>query len=339
MNEGRSEEGRVAVVEGSRRSRMDELTTDQLFWLGRELVLRKSGGDVSRALLTRAGQQGHEEAHWLASKHNAGNNCVYFDEDSPLDLVYLGFYCHSPSAGDGGGAFAEEHVRRIAKFANETGHGLALYVWSRLTETTKDRQVLLDRAVRAGEPYAHRQKGNDQNKHYAILGIHDPLLSPYRFASERFVYCGEFDGTFLGRFPRLAEDPAVVAMFTRSALLKGYAPGSLLNDTWLNMVRDDVMYAVGKEADDAESIFEKHPFGDALARSISFYRTVSGVCRRAALCAVWCFRRRLGRDVATIIAKLIYASRSSPTNRWLRVVDMTNGWPDVHPKKQKMNGS
>jgi hypothetical protein len=59
-------------------------------------------------------------------------------------------------------------------------------------------------------------------------------------------------------------------------------------------------------------------------RLVAFYKSTVDACRRAALCTFWCFRRRLGKDIATIISKMVYASLDVPED-WTETGDRLDG--------------
>lgn len=69
-------------------------------------------------------------------------------------------------------------------------------------------------------------------------------------------------------------------------------------------------YLVGKEMEGYEELWEPgvHPHPNYL-KAIQFYLTVRSEARRAALQSIFGLRPVLGRDVAIMIGKMVYALR------------------------------
>jgi hypothetical protein len=73
-----------------------------------------------------------------------------------------------------------------------------------------------------------------------------------------------------------------------------------------------VMYLLGKELDGYADLYSADQRVDDsrdCAEMIAYYRTVCYACRQVALYVVHHFRHRVGRDVARIIGRLVYATR------------------------------
>jgi hypothetical protein len=80
-----------------------------------------------------------------------------------------------------------------------------------------------------------------------------------------------------------------------------------------------VYFNAGRELADYDEFFprfdqEEH---DAVQPAIKFYMKIVDAAKISALCTYWIFKPILARDVATVIAKMVYESRSDPLI-WVR---------------------
>jgi hypothetical protein len=318
----------------SRRSRISELTADQLFWLGRAHLFNQSL-QKAHELLQVAAERGHEEATWLLGHFGVSDLSVchvQFDTHANVSSHReLGYYVyvstmqmadaqHYPDWGN-----LRPHVRRIVAEEKERTP-LGTYACARLglTGTTTLRATLMREAAQRGEPMAKA------SVHWLPLaeGAPDRRIDMVREAAECYVtYALVYALRSKAKDNYYNNKDTELAFWALRDALLGSSDkrgnGIQYARKCASDVRGDTdaLYLMGKELDGYRELYPPIDYGQWRRGSewerdlVSLYRRTMHACRRSALFVVLSFRLLMGRDIAGIIAKKVYATRCD-TQAW-----------------------
>jgi hypothetical protein len=314
----------------SRRTRADDMTADDLFYLGRAQFFAFSPGDAIAALRAAAAK-GHEEAAWLADQISLPAIKRFLDFSCRVrSAAYRGYaalYAISGASGMEGYDWDKRARDELAQAMSDGGiaEGFALYVYTLLHGKQMDYS-LTRQAADLGEPLACSYMFFFKQE----IGLE--LVRQYcRRAVSRYVFERLFS---THRGVHIVDD---MVLRLRCSLFQG----ELEQEEWQSCfarATDDEKYALGKEFADAHTLYTRGlrfivddeyaryrhwGIGSCYAKQMTtLYRHVSHACRRMSLFIVWCLRRyqvhpklTMGRDIATMIGKMVYRTRSD-TELW-----------------------
>jgi hypothetical protein len=305
--EKKMNESEVNDNTASRRLRSDEMTGEQLFWLGRALFFSNQEYYVVHRVLSLAALKGSDDAQWLLGRihlrasggRGAGLNVA--DQD-PRAVAY--FYMRELRV-------QSHHL--AAPLLQQTGLGKVILA-NRGSRGDKIR--LLSEAAAEGEPVA-----------FALLAMCDlgqteaQKSARKKYAADRYEFCGILNES-------LKREELILTI--RRNLVYGLCLESTYGTDYDNRGLSDLalwttggVCVIGKELDGCEEIYgsalHSNVDSELFAKEcIRAYRGVTHACRRACLCTVFCLRRPLGRDVATMIAKMIYRETRHDMEMWSR---------------------
>lgn len=312
-------------------SRKDSyLSAEYLFGIaqGKFLVGDNNIATIIR-LLEAASMNGHEEATWLLNKiknslvnwsdfpglSEAWNIHLFEGDKSPRALGYLAAFHNSA-----------EVIRLYAEPAAKAGDPLAQYIMGGFsTDTTSINYLKLSAA---------------QGCHRAamfLLAMREHLRGQkVPIEESKMVYLKAAEGGYDSAMAELAsayhESPSQENLMqeakwmTRSVICRNHKDDRRLNyyldhngfPTSSGIKRSlEMDFTIGRELE-AHQFFEQYRFGTAQAirRCCEVYRQISATDRRRALLSYWCLRSHVYRDVAVMIARLVYASRETDPCAW-----------------------
>jgi hypothetical protein len=283
----------------SRRSKLKDTPTDELFYIGREYVFKFLGQTSANeaqlhhgvVLLGEAADRGHEEAAWLKGRlqtwfdrPDANAQSVVLPGTSVRELSYL---LALQTERLGVGVYVngvKSKTALISCLAAE--NALAHYVYAKHLDTIRantDSSVMYYTAAAKGEIRA-----------IGHLAVRRGWLRPT---------------IGLAQQQTRIENNVTLAKY---CLLRGAsycAFNDLVNES------DGMKYALGKLLDGCNAIYSQTELDRIDMVCVTLYREQSHACRRSALCTLWCLRdmhigkQRVGRDVARLIAQWVYATR------------------------------
>jgi hypothetical protein len=296
---------KTKMEEGSRRSRVASTSAEELFFIAREgvvrqmctrLILRVCELGPAMVLLREAAARGHEEARWLLRKLGAWKRIltyhVFASRRTPREMAYFAR------------TNTKNHVEWVKKAALK-GDAMAQYSCGDYYQGWYEEKALkwLALAATQGERLALEAlkvvPATRYNVEYAQSSGRDAVwLDAHLCERLRTLLTLGSSETILSvcEFAIVTTDH-VPLRFVLGRMLDGH---------------EDLYGTVLADQDYTRRRYQHIPL------LISVYRAAWNACRRAALCTVWCFRRRLGRDVATeIIAKrLLFWRRALDCEVW-----------------------
>ena len=308
-------------MEGSRRSRIDSTSTEDLFWLGRRHLFFYGWRDrrgIALALLRFASARGHEESTWLVGQLEKPTELM-FSGDSPRELAYRShhnFWGHRIRDDS-----RQDAYHLFARRAADAGHPLAQAVFAIVAVERGSEQwhCLLEASSKGGEPLAHIELSEVNHVENLFSAAQDEHA---RQAALRF----ECSAWSIILQETNCKDRKEVAFWRLRTFLVTYDPRICVQEDNVTRLRElcksrrpVVMYALGKELDGYNELYgtipeiNKCPECTAM---VTCYRTVLHACRSAVLCVVHLFRHLVGRDVAKMIAVRVFATRTD-VHAWI----------------------
>lgn len=308
------------------------MTADYLFTLGQYYLLDEDIGSAIR-FLRLANAKDHEEATWLISlidqtpfieTENGYNEIVHWcrslfdNDDSDRALCYRLW-------------FDTVLDLELSKYAADTGNAVGQYHYYMLSyrrENPKDL-IYLEKAAAQNFP-----KAIEELAKRTWSKIHNIDLRSRR--AELFLRGAELGNFFcIKKISELyakitdpsKEDKINAAKWICRSYIWGDRSVNFADD--LNLIGsrlnlnyiDNIYYyfTVGREADGYDEffpIFNEKEY-DALCEASRYYRMILSAARESSLCTLWTLRPILSKDVATVIAKMVYDSRLDPMV-WIR---------------------
>jgi hypothetical protein len=214
---------------------------------------------------------------------------------------------------------AREYLEIVKRAIDSQTTGLALHVYGQLFRCTSDMDnwwYWTSKAAEHGEPLAAATMAKDFWDRGDVT-----LAQEYGFRALKHFVAPSWllDMFFAGN---VASNPVIAALLTRMALINGRVTANHMR-LW-TALSTDTAYACGREFHQYEVLcpelvnIEQHGQRENIAHMLCVYLCASGACRRAALLVVAAFRPLLGRDMAVVIAKMVYATRGEACQWWHR---------------------
>ena len=315
----------------SRRSKLDSIDPTHLLLAAREWLFRSNNDDYFcsynyfRKLLASATSRGNEEACWIfafvVSLEKSGTikpkepNLVFRDitelmisrdPDSPLAKYYRGMYFRTglidPDLGvvlllqsaQDGFAPAMGELRTFddwVKKAAELGDPGGIYQAAFMSDNSDETRVeMILKAARMGYPHAIDN---------LIFEVNPDSLDVVRMLA-RYMFIMR-----LSSYLDYLLDNSILRLLRNSAPL----------ETCEQM---QIIYVIGQELEGYEELWDKNAGcpGVEMQRCIDFYLDISCRARQTAVYTYLVFRRSLGRDIAGVVAKLVFGTRTYDAKAW-----------------------
>lgn len=331
----------------SRRSRVEEIPADHLTLIARHRMVNwcghhSYGNRIFFLVESAARRGGNEEARWLCdalTKHGPPPNVwvspsysegtdehkrwkwvaetMTTDDDSLWAQLYRGAALLRLRDPRGKALLLTLIERGFVPAIGELGG----YCWQ-MREDFGEGRALVRRAAELGDPIGMYWLGEDREEPWFELWTRAASMGHCRAlwwlgndgrGKLDAVKCAQLCARgvlYSGNFDRWCCPDALLAYLRR--LCYSYDGDPV---TQLEM---EVMYAVGRELQGHELFWDYDTVMNPEYRmTIVHYMSVSHAARRAALQTVVVMRMmRLPRDIATVIAKLVYASREDVSAWW-----------------------
>ena len=315
------------------------LGKDYLFSLGQYKLLGAFSniGDAMK-LMTAASQLGHQEATWLLSliakaeqprqqegyrTVRASKRSLFIDDPSPKALGYLAYFTDDTAE--------KLKYTRLAVAANDA---IGQYVFSDMTTHIPNKSLKAESRLKSAQQgfilairelinyYTDVVDNPTEMKKWMLRSAH--LGDPYHtYLVSRSYRKGEYG--FEKDYLKAAK------WFARSMMNGGVSGDKELRKflgkesvNWKCPIYDrfsiDVVCTIGKEFDGYLEIFPEitnRKDAKILSWITAIYGRIMSSIRKSTLFTIHAFRRVLGRDVATLIAKAVYATKSDPF-KWHR---------------------
>lgn len=268
-------------------------------------------------LLEAASKDGHEEAAWLLNKiknplvhwgdfpgsSKAWNIHLFADDKSPRALGYLAAF-HS----------AAGVISSYAEPAAKAGDPFAQYIMGTLSNGSVAINYLKLSAAQGCHRAAMYMLAMRENLRGEKVPIEESQVV-YRIAAE-----GGHDSAMTGLASAYHESPShenlmqETKWMTRAVICRNHKADTRLG-YYLSLEMD---FMIGRELEAHRQFFEEYRFGTAhtLRRCCTVYTQITDSARRAALLTYRCLRSHLYRDLAIMIARLVYASRTIDPCAW-----------------------
>lgn len=285
------------------------LGKDYLFGLAQYKFLTYQDHDAVVPLMTAAAQLGHEEAQWLL---------FLFGENPPIRAMgYLAFLIKDNMAAQ----------RSYAEGAAAFGNPLAQYIMSEFMmrdDNVDEAMLYLEKSILQNFPLAMHKKillsvqgriprtDNDLRLRGAQLGhpVHARALFIVNLNGGSSYKKNIFEAA------KWLAKTLIADSFQSWDDLVTFLSNQLINVDHAHDRRSvRVIFTVGREFDGYAELFQLMPIPVDLVlmnKILVIYRRIMARIRTAAMFTVHLFRRVLGRDVATLISKAVYATRNEP---------------------------
>ena len=314
------------------------LGKDYLFPLAQYKFLTYQDHEAIVLLMTAAAQLGHEEAQWLLSLF--GENPLITQPVTTYGALYrwkIKLFVGDPSVrAMGYVAFLMMNnppsKRSYAEGAAAFGNPLAQFIMSELLirdDNLEEGMVYLEKAIQQNFPLAMHNKivlssqgriprsDNDLRLRAATLGhpVHARALFIVNLNGGSSYKKNIFEAA------KCLAKTLIADSFQSWDDLGTFLSNQLINVDHAHDKRSViVIFTLGREFDGYAELFQsvELPVDLVLMNKIlTIYRKVIARVRTAAMFTVHLFRRLLGRDVATLMAKAVYATKNEPFT-WYR---------------------
>lgn len=313
------------------------MTGEYMFRLGQHNLMNDNI-DKAIKFLRLSSEKGHEEASWIVSlmdqtpfvesEDGGGSNetwiwchSVFEKEDSDRALCYRLWFMD----------LSNEIDLKLVKYAADTGNAVGQYhyytILSNRWELTRENFIYLEKAASQNLLMAIRDRAKCAGINCPTDRIGDPHMKFYLHGAELGdLTCIEMMSHAYSKICDISVENRInyVKWRCRHSI---YGGNSFQSAGELKAIRVSIAdssekntdyiynyFTVGREVDGYDEYFIR--FREAeheeLQKAVEFYRRILNIVRKSALFTLWALKPVLSKDVATIIAKLIYDSRLDP---------------------------
>lgn len=309
------------------------LGKDYLFRLAQYKFLTYQDHEAVVPLLTAAAQLGHEEAQWLLSLF--GENPLICQKEVSFVLTYnwkIKLFVGDPSIRAMGYlAFLIKDnsaaQRSYAEGAAAFGDPLAQFIMSELmirNDNVEEGMVYLEKSILQNFPLAMHNKivlssqgripRTDNNLRLRAAQLGHPVHARALFIVN--LNGGSSCKKNIFEAAKWLAKTLIADSFQSWDDLGTFLSNQLINVDHAHDKRSVmVIFTLGREFDGYAELFQSMPIPVDLVlmnKILAIYRRIMARVRTSSLFTAHTFRRLLGRDVATLIAKALYATKSDP---------------------------